>query len=295
MGPWVARALAAAAWAGLAAGLAFGHPVLARPGALADLGRGLAEDAARARTLAGRLALVDRGAVPALVALELALLYVAGWLLLRLPRSPDGTGGPDGRGALALGAAAVAHGAGVVSAVRGGGDLAFFLVTDGTAAVLLSVAVARSGAGPPAPAPARPRPARLAAGVAGGLLLVLLAAPLDAALATLAATPIFPEPWLPVAIRLGSGVGVPAGLLLAAAVAAAAFGLERLAGGAGRRAGALVLAPAYALVLGPSNPVKALALALGTGRLAAAGVGWRSRALFALATVALFVGLALAA
>ncbi|MCI0341031.1 MAG: hypothetical protein L0216_07730 [Planctomycetales bacterium] len=293
MAPWIPRALAAAAWAGLAAGIACGHPVLSRGGSLGDLAQGLAEDAARGRVLASRLALFDRGALPALVALEAALLYVAGWLLLRLPRAPGPAEGRGGGAALALACAAAGHGAGVLAALGGGGELAFLLATNGTAAGLLWIAGARTRDPAPSPAPRCP-PGRVVAGLAGGILLVLLAAPLDAVLASAAGTPLFPEPWLPVAIRLGSGEGVAGGLLLAGALAASLSGLERLAGGGGPRAGALVLAPAFAFVLGASNPIKALALAAAAGRLATAGVGWPLRGLFALATVAVFVAIACA-
>jgi hypothetical protein len=86
----------------------------------------------------------------------------------------------------------------------------------------------------------------------------------------------FPEAWFVLAVESGGGIGLPViGVLLAAAAAASALAWR--AGPADLLGASL----AWALLLGPSNPVRGFALALALSCLARAGLPFAARAALA--------------
>lgn len=258
------RAVAAAAWAAVIAVAAGFHPALREGAPLAGLGRQIAEDAAQGGAFLARLGLEGSSAPLAFWLLELSLIYIAGWALFALcPRRVD----RDRSVSPFLLAAALA------------GQAAACLARTPTAFTLISTGVV-AFAWRPAPPVSGPK-GRLVAASAVGLLLVVLASPLDAGLGTLTGAGFLPEAWFPLYVEFDSGgwmAGAAVAVVIAAACAALGFA----------RAGWIGLAPACVLVLGPSNPAKGLAAAAAVSLLARAGAPPLWRAAFLAATVALF-------
>lgn len=276
------RAVAVAAWIAVALTVLGWHPAL-RPGApLSDLARQIAEDGARGRSWVGALGFYDAGVPFAFWALNLSLLYLAAWTLHRL--CPRPTESPRGDAWPLLVAALVGQVAATPCAARWGDATAFYFGACGVAALAI-VPLWRSR-GPVSEAGARR--GRFAAASLAGLLLVLLASPLDAALVSLTGAGMLPEAWFPLSVEFGSAGRWPVAAALSLVVAAAcgAMGMAR--------AGWLGLAPACVLVLGPSNPAKGLAAAAVVAALGRAGAGWPWRAGFLAASVAFFVILSFA-
>lgn len=248
------------------------HPALREGAPLAGLGRHIAEDAAEATLWVESVGLVGSHTTFAFWALDLSLLYVAGWgLVLLCPRRVET---PQSVPVPLLIAAIV----GQIAATFAKDATVFYFLSAGAAAVSL-VFLRRSE-----PAP-RPSVKRLILASAVGILVVLFASPLDTGLATLTGKPMLPEAWFPIAVEFGSRPVVAIALSGVVALACGALGFTR--------SGWLALAPACALAFGPSNPAKGLAAAMVVVLLARVGAGPFWRAGFLVVMTGLFVGVAL--
>jgi uncharacterized membrane protein YhdT len=235
------------------------HPALRDGAPLAALGREIAGDAARGLDLAG-------GYGPlAFWALNLSLLYIAGWSLFRLCPARTPAGGIPA-------ALLIAALAGQVAATFASTPTLFYFLSCGIAA--LSIFAKRD----PTPPSGRPWGACLV-----GFLVVLLASPLDAGLAALTGAPLLPEAWFPLAVEFETLW--PIGVALSVVVAAACWAV-----GQGRNW--LGVAPACILVFGPSNPAKGLAAAAVVALLARSGASPLWRSAFLATVVASFVAIA---
>jgi hypothetical protein len=240
------------------------HPALREGAPLSGLGRQIAEDAAQGRDWLGTLGLPGGHAPQAFWALNLSLLYIAGWGLFRLcpPRAPAGEASPSLLVATLVGQAA---------ATFATSPTLFYFLSAGVAALALF------GSRDPAAQAGRPWAATFV-----GLAVVLIAAPLDAGLAYLTGAAMLPEAWFPLAVEFETRW--PVGIALAVVLAAAC-------GAVGRSSGWLALAPACVLIFGPSNPAKGLATAAVVALLARSGAPPVWRAAFVASTIGLFVAL----
>jgi len=267
------RGLCAAAWIAVAL-VAIGlHPALRDGAPLAGLGREIAADAARGGVLLGSLGMPGSSVPLAFWLLDLSLLYIAAWGFLRL--CPRGNEGPPGISLPLLVAALV----GQVLAVFASSATVFYLLSAGVAALSLFPLWLHR-----APASASPPPAgRLVIASLVGLVVVLLASPLDAGLASLTGARLLPEAWFPIAVECRSQGGWLIGVLLSVVVAGAcgALGFARV--------GWVCLAPVCVLMLGPSNPAKCLATAAVVAILGHSGAGSLWRASFLITMTGLLV------
>lgn len=265
-----------AAWVAVAVAVLGSHPALRDGAPLAGLAQQIAADAAEGRNVLSMVGLPGQGAPVAFWALVCSLLYIAGWGLFRL--CPDNPFSPNTEIPVPLLVAAIL---GQVAATFAADVTVFYFLSAGVAALSLVLLWKRR-----APAlESRPGPARLILASALGILIVLLAAPLDTALASLTGAPLLPEAWFPIMVEFGSRPAAAVALSIVVAAACLALGLTR--------AGWLGLAPACALVFGPSNPAKGLAAAAVIALLGRSGAGISWRAGFLAALTALFVFIAL--
>ncbi|HKS17083.1 MAG TPA: hypothetical protein VJU16_07205, partial [Planctomycetota bacterium] len=221
----------AVAWVAVAFAAVGLHPALRDGAPLAGLGRQIREDAAQGGVLLATLGMSGSDVTLAWWALDLSLLYIAGWAFLRL--CPRGEGAPSGVPVALL----VAALAGQAAASFASNAKVFYFLAAGIAA--LSLVFCKREV-----APVLPHKGRLVAASLVGLLVILLASPLD----SLIGASMLPEAWWPIAVEFESKGGWPAGLALSVVVAAACGALGFA------RAGWVGLAPAVVLVLGPSNP-----------------------------------------
>jgi len=283
------RLLAGVAALPVAAALLGVHPALRGEGALATTGRDLAGGGAAWLRGVGMLGAYDEGAPAAVAVLAASVLVASALGLSRLAGPgvvPGGAGGAAVPGSAGPPAAALAgHGLGCYPGAATGGA-AWVYVSTGLA--ILLVRPLAGGAGEVAPS-RKPRPAaaRAAAMLLLAALAVLSAGLADGLLQALAGTWAFPEAWFVVAVESGAGwfrfevIGILVALL------AGALHLERASDrrGHGGGLGLLVAAPCWALLLGPSNPCRALALAFALRCLGRAGVPAPVRAGFAVLLV----------
>ena len=248
------------------------HPALREGAPLAGLGRHIAEDASQSTQAVESLGLVGSHTTFAFWALDLSLLYVAGWgLVLLCPRRVET---PASIPVPLLIAAVV----GQIAATFARDATVFYFLSSGAVTASL-VFIRRSEPTP------RPSVMRLILASALGLLVVLLASPLDTGLATLTGAPMLPEAWFPLAVEFGSRPAVGVALSVVVALSCGALGFTR--------SGWIALAPACALSFGPSNPAKGLAAALVVVLLGRIGAGPSWRAGFLVVLTGLFVGVAL--
>ena len=244
--------------------------VLGHPCAFAfdDAGRNI--DAASAATLRaiGALGVMDSlapAAAATLLASVLAAAAIGCALLAGSGEVPEGCGSP----VRVPGAVLLAHG---VAMIAGGGALFYGLAGTVAAALLFRPGGAagpglRSGRAVLLPVP--------------GAVLFLAAGGADGLLQQALGVRPLPEAWFVIASASGAGWMRLEVLGPLVAIAAAAFGIERNGG-----AGFLPTAAAWALLLGPSNPCRALALAWALRCQARAGFPPAARAAFVVAAVA---------
>jgi len=254
------------------------HPALREGQPLAGLGRHISEDAAQATLGVESLGLVGSHATFAFWALDLSLLYVAGWgLVLLCPRRVET---PSAIPVPLLIAAVVGQ---IAATFLAGGPVGFYFLAAGIPALALVVPYLE----PEPTHEPRPRMGRLITASMVGMVVVLLASPIDSGLASLTGAGLLPEAWFPIAVEFASGRSLPIAIALALVVAAAcgALGFTRSSWPG--------LAPACALALGPSNPAKGLAAAMVVVLLSRLGAGPFWRAGFLVVMTALFVGVAL--
>lgn len=254
------------------------HPALRSGSPLGALGREIANDAARGGALLKSFEWTGSGSgVPlAFWLLDLSLLYVAGWGFLRLcpPRVASPTGNPVPLLMFVL--------AGQVAASFARDATVFYFLSAGIASLSL-IWTPRERAAVPESRPSTPR---LLVASLLGLLVVVLASPLDSALASLTGAKLLPEAWWPLAVEFGSRTMVAIALSVVLAAACVAVSLARSAW--------IGLAPACVLVLGSSNPAKGLAVAAvvvllgqsGSGSFWSAGLLATLTALYAVAAFA---------
>ena len=242
---WVAVVLAAIGF----------HPAVRTGAPLAGVAHQIKEDAAQGGVLLATLGLSGSDVTLAWWALNLSLLYIAGWVCLRL--CPRVEGAPSGIPVALLVATLV----GQVAATFAANAKIFYFLAAGVAALSLIFHKRETQ-------PVPPRAGRLVLASLIGLVVILLASPLD----SLIGAPMLPEAWWPIAVEFESKGGWPAGVALSAVVAAACGALGFA------RPGWVGLAPACVLVLGPSNPAKGLAAAAVVAFLGRAGAGplWRA-------------------
>jgi hypothetical protein len=242
------------------------------------LGREIASDAARGGALLKSYEWAASGVPLAFWLLDLSLLYIAAWGLLRLcPRRSE----EPPTISLPLLVAALA---GQIVATFASTATVFYFLSAGAAALaLIPLWLHRSPVTVPPPPVGRLVIASLA-----GLVVVLLASPLDVGLASLTGARLLPEAWFPIAVEFASQGGLLIGVLISVVVALAcgALGFARVSW--------VALAPACILVMGPSNPAKGLAATAVVAFLGRFGAGPIWRAGFLIAMTALFVVVSLA-
>ncbi|HTF57102.1 MAG TPA: hypothetical protein VK661_07700 [Planctomycetota bacterium] len=298
--PWIARAVSFLAWAGVLSTILGFHPALRVKGPVAILGRQLAEDTARGSSVMNAIGFYDPTFPWVALALLLSLIYIGIWVLYRIARpGPLPVSKPEqpsvaARSITILAGALAAQTAGTLAVLSGGTETSFYLGAAGVMALMLiPLARIRTGADPEAPEPASP--ARLIIGGAVGVVLVLLAGPLDTALSVRTGAPMFPEAWFPLQQLFATRGKLAEASTLAMLQIAAVLALAQ-----GHRPGARLidgwpaLAPAYILVLGASSPLRGLTTVFVAEILGRAGGGWITRAAFVVATIALSVIVALA-
>ena len=264
---------------------------LPRDGALSDAARAIADSTAASHRGIAALGVVD-AAAPAAAAVLLLSVLVAGAVGSALLA---GRGGGEGEGeeeerdwtpTLRIPAAALlGHAGGIGAVLLGCSGAAAYAIACALAAALLLFSCRdrpRTAASPP-----RPGAMRAAGLLLLGALLFVAAGGADGLLQTLSGARPVPEAWFVVAAEAGPGwLRLPV-LGLLAAVAAAAAGMEIASH---RRGGAAawdlaVSAAGWALLLGPSNPCRALALTWSLHCLARVGVPPAARAAFVAALV----------
>lgn len=257
------KALLIASWVAVvlcALGL---HPALRDGAPLAGLGRQIAEDASQGGDWLGSLGLPGGNAPLAFWALNLSLLYIAGWGLIRLcpERAPAGEISAPLLIATLVGQAA---------ATFASSPTVFYFLSCGIAALSLL----KREPNPVTPG-GRPWLACLV-----GLVVVLLASPLDSGLASLTGAPLLPEAWFPLAVEFETRW--PVAVALSVVVVSAC-------GAVSKSTNWLGLAPACILVFGPSNPAKGLATAAVVALLVRSGAPPLWRGAFLATVVAAFV------
>ena len=277
---------AAAAWLAVLLVISGLHPALVGAGPFPEMADDLGRVARRSVERLLLLGEIDRGTIPAVFALVLALLYASGYLTLRLSPPAAGQGSalrPDPRGL--AGAAFAGHLGGWIVAEMGGKAAA---VQASTLAIALLVAIGRRR-GTPRPA-GRPRPAarRSIELFATAIVFVLMLRPIDIVATFWLRSPQFPELWyvlVPALIAPDALTAPLVGLVLATLPAAVLLGEGGEEEGFARDA--LLAAPAWALLLGPSHPFQALGVAFALARMRRTGM----HALFRIAFVLAVVGL----
>ena len=271
------RVLAAAGWGAVIAVALGWHPALREGAPLAGVGREIASDAARGGVLLGSWGLAGSRVPLAFWALDLSLLYIAAWGFLKLcPRRDDDSPGT----ALPL---LIASLAGQVAATFASDATGFYFLSAGAAVLSLAFLWRDRAPAPSSP----PRAGRLVIASLVGVIVVLLASPLDAGFASLTDAPLLPEAWFPIVVEFRSTGRIPVAVALSLVVAGACGALGRA------RARWWELAPASVLILGPSNLAKGLAAAAVVSLLARSGAGPLWRVGFLVTLTALFVIVAL--
>jgi hypothetical protein len=255
--------LVAAGWLMPFAAAIAGHPALRGDGETACVARDVARGTRGGTALAKGVVSLDRGALPAALALIASIGYLALWTMRRASTPVEQIRPAHGPATLVLlGSSLVAHAAAATFARTGGDLVAVALIASLTTAAGATVAaLAPSGIAPPAlPTPS---PLRLAALLASGILLSIAAFPLDLVLGAISGWPQFPEAWLPIAVHAGVSGSVAYPLCLGGALTAAVLAIEVARSRIGDTSftAFLILAPASILVLGPMSPFKGAAVA----------------------------------
>jgi hypothetical protein len=292
----VACAYAALFWTALGT-----HPALASAGKLSAQARSLASDAGALRRKLELLMQFDPLAALAMAALEICAIYICLHLLCVLSRRPraPASGAPPGpkpgRTVRLLAAALLGHAAGCAAAFFGGDAARYYLGCSGALAVFLGIALwldrppAERAAEPGARGGSRREIWRTAITALAGAGLVFASSPLDTMAALLSGSPLFPEAWHPLSVMCLSGESAGALFPSAGLLFLAVLAVERWQGQGGEQKLPEVLssAPAYAFLLGPSSPFKAMAAAFVLTRLGRLGSSALERSLFVLLTVAI--------
>lgn len=262
------------------------HPVLLGPGPLPETARDLGGGVRLAVQRLGLLGEIDRGSIPAVGALVLSLLYASGYVLLRLGRPPPGgpRALPGGSPGLAL-AVIPGHLAGWLAAERGERPAAVHAWTLGIALFVAILLLLRKRA--PSPDRPGPRARRSAVLLLTSIVFVLALRPFDVVAAWGSGAPQYPELWY----VLVPALIAPGAHLLLVGLALVSLPVVLLVGERGEDDGwarqALLTTPAWALILGPSNPFQALGVAVALARMRTAGVDRSWRIAFVLAVVGL--------
>ena len=260
------------------------HPVLRGGGPVPEEAEKLGRSVPRLVEGLSLLGEIDRGSFPAIVALVVSLFYASGHLVLRLshPASESSRAVPGGSFGLPL--AAMAGHLGGWFVAEAGGKLSEVLACTLAIALLVSIPILRRASR----SADRPRPGvgRSATLLLAGIVLVLTFRTLDVATAWGLGTPRYPDLWYvlyPTLIAPGEIGVLLIGLTLVALPAVL------LAGASGENdrwlRQVLLTAPAWALLLGPSNPFQAIGVAVVLARMGSAGVNASWRIAFVYAVV----------
>ena len=298
--PWIARGVSGLAWAAVLATIVGFHPALRIKGPISRLGQQLAEDTQRGSSLMSAIGFYEPSFPWVALALLLSLIYIGLWGLFRiarpgpLPVAKAERPSVAARAITILAGSLAAQTAGTLAVLSGGSETSFYLAAAGVMALMLiPLSRIRTGEDPEAPDPASPLKLVLAGAI--GVMLVLLAGPLDTALSVRTGASMFPEAWYPLHQLFATRGKLAEASTLAMLQIAAVLALSQ-----GHRPGAALLdgwpalAPAYILVLGASSPLRGLTTVFVAEILGRAGGGWVARAAFVVATIALSVIVALA-
>ncbi|MCZ6688156.1 MAG: hypothetical protein O7H41_00930 [Planctomycetota bacterium] len=262
------------------------HPVLLGTGPVPETADSLGHSTRRPVQGLDLLGKFYRGTIPASAALVWSLLYVGAYFSLRLSRPADaepGAGTEEGYGP-ALPAFAGYFGGWMVA--EAGAKPALAQVLTLAIALLIAIVLIRKS---PRPARRSPAPPLRSAGLlVMGCVFVLALKPFDVVMASLTGAPQYPELWFILWPALFEPGPLTVPLIALTLTSLPAVLLAGEGGDDGRWVRrALLAAPAWALLLGPSNPFQALGVALILARMRIAGVRVPWRVAFILAVVGL--------